>query len=150
MNNMIFISGLNANSPKEIYRQIAFQATRQTHINHDYLYDILSCVSKIDNPGIGRGLAVPQGRVAKINEPLHVLATLNNPVDFDSLDHEPVDLVFAVLSPQNDVKGHLSRLAYVSRLLKDESFCDCLRGCESEEALKAVFLNLDIQMPMAA
>lgn len=150
MDNMIFISGLNANSPKEVYRQIAFQMTRQTQINHDFIYDILCCVSKLDNAGIGHGLAVPQGRVAALREPLYIVATLNNAVDFDSLDHEPVDLVFAVLSPQNDVKGHLSRLAHVSRLLKDAAFCNCLRGCESEDALKAVFMNMDVQLPKAA
>jgi PTS system nitrogen regulatory IIA component len=150
MNNMIFISGLNANSPREVYRQIANQATRQTRINHDFLYDVLCYLNKVDNPGIGHGLAVPQGRIASIHEPLHILATLNNPTDFDSLDHQPVDLLFAVLSPQKDVKGHLSRLAYVSRLLKDSTFCDCLRGCDSEEALQAVFLNSDFELPMAA
>lgn len=150
MNNLVFVTGLNAKSPKEVFRQIAMQAAGQIGVEPPLFYDALCILHKEDHSGIGRGLAVPQGRLPFLEYPCYVLATLNNAVDFDSLDHMPVDLVFCVLSPEQDVKGHLSRLAHISRLLKDDALCDRVRGCESEDAAKAVLMAEDIPALRAA
>lgn len=154
IDNLYYVTGLNANSVKEAYRHIATQTSSQIDpsINLDatWLMDVLTIVSKQDHPGIGRGIAVPQGRVPHLKEPMHIIATLGRAIDFDAIDHEPVDLIFVVLSPEEDVRGHLSRLAYVSRMLKDDALCDRLRGCDSTEAMQSLLVNEDLPLLKAA
>ena len=147
IDHLYSLAGLNVNSPREAFRQIAIQLSKHMSIEPQRLYDALCVINKQDHAGIGRGLAVPQGRVPFLTQPLHLIATLKKSINFDSLDHMPVDLIFIVLSPEKDVKGHLSRLAYISRMLKDDDLCDRLKGCETTDAMQA--LLLDSNMPYA-
>ena len=59
-------------------------------------------------------------------------------MDFDSIDDRPVDLVFMLLAPENAGADHLKALAKVSRLLRDQTMCEKLRGTDSADALYAL------------
>ena len=68
-----------------------------------------------------------------------VFARMDQPIAFDSIDDEPVDLIFLLLAPEGAGADHLKALARVSRLLRDRSVCTKLRGCESADAIYALF-----------
>ncbi|MCG8543364.1 MAG: PTS sugar transporter subunit IIA, partial [Alphaproteobacteria bacterium] len=65
-------------------------------------------------------------------------ARLETPIDFDSIDEQPVDLIFMLLAPENAGADHLKALARVSRLLRDPAMCEKLRGAEQADALYAL------------
>ena len=67
-----------------------------------------------------------------------VFARLEKPIDFDSVDEQPVDLVFLLLAPESAGADHLKALARVSRLFRDRAICEKLRGTDSSEAIYAL------------
>jgi PTS system nitrogen regulatory IIA component len=70
-----------------------------------------------------------------------LFARLEHPVDFESIDEQPVDLVFLLLAPEGAGADHLKALARVSRLLRDRSICEKLRGADQAEALYALLTD---------
>jgi len=67
-----------------------------------------------------------------------MFARLEKPIDFQSIDEQPVDLIFLLLAPETAGADHLKALARVSRLLRDKTVCDKLRGTDQDEALYAL------------
>ncbi|MDQ2090361.1 PTS sugar transporter subunit IIA [Marimonas arenosa] len=78
--------------------------------------------------GVGRGVALPHARVEGIDKVLGIFVMLEQPVDFESVDRQPVDLAFALFAPKEDGVEHLKALARVSRTLRDENICQKLRA----------------------
>lgn len=96
---------------------------------------------KLGSTGFGRGVAIPHARAKGINRPLVVLLRLESAVDFKAADDMPVDLVFAMLSPENAGATHLHALAAISRLVRDEVMHQALMNAPDAEALYAVLNN---------
>lgn len=97
---------------------------------------------KLGSTGFGRGVAIPHARIEGINRPMTVFLRLDAPVDFDSADDLPVELVFGLLSPASAGATHLHALAEISRLMRDEALQEALLGAESAEALYALLTNV--------
>ncbi len=76
-----------------------------------------------------------------------MFARLEKPVDFDSIDDEPVDLVFLLLAPEGAGADHLKALARVSRIMRDREFCDKLRGSDNPDALYALLIESGFVAP---
>ncbi|MEX6631976.1 PTS sugar transporter subunit IIA [Hyphococcus lacteus] len=93
---------------------------------------------QLGSTGVGDGVAIPHGKMDDLKKIVGVLARVETPVTFDSVDDQPVDLVFMLLAPANATAAHLKALAKVSRLLRDPEARDALRGAESAEALFAI------------
>ena len=92
---------------------------------------------------MGSGIAIPHGKLLELNQMIGCFASLNNPVDFESLDGKPVDLIFVLLAPELAGADHLKALAQVSRLLRDTRRCDRLRLATTREKI----FNLLMQSP---
>ncbi len=144
MQRLHVISGLTVNSPKEAFRHIAFNVGARTGIEPSKLYDALCILEKQDRSGIGDGVAIPHGKLPFLTHPVIAVARLNRAVDFEAVDRVPVDLVFVVLSPEDDGPLHLKRLASVSRMARDKAFCERLRGSTSEDAVRAVLMDSEM------
>ena len=99
--------------------------------------DALMDREQLGSTGVGEGVAIPHGKIEGLSKITGVLARLEHPVDFDSVDAQPVDLVFLLLAPEDATAAHLKALAKVSRLLRDEDARAALRGAETAEALYA-------------
>lgn len=97
---------------------------------------------KLGSTGFGRGVAIPHARIEGINRPVTVFLRLASPVDFDSADDLPVELVFGLLSPASAGATHLHALAEISRLMRDEALQEALLGADSPEALYALLTNV--------
>ncbi|MFK9781008.1 PTS sugar transporter subunit IIA, partial [Escherichia coli] len=78
--------------------------------------------------GVGHGVAIPHGRIPGLDRLHGLFARLETPIDFDAIDNLPVDLIFVLLAPETAGADHLKALARVSRLLRDKSMCEKLRG----------------------
>lgn len=85
--------------------------------------------------GLGRGVALPHARVSTVDQPTAALVRLAEPVDFDAIDKQRVDLLFALLVPEASTDEHLRILRALAEMFRDEQFCERLRASESAEEM---------------
>lgn len=78
--------------------------------------------------GVGQGIALPHARLDGLDGVVGLFMRLEKPLDFDSVDRQPVDLIFALLAPQDAGVEHLKALALVSRTMRDGAMCSKLRA----------------------
>ena len=78
--------------------------------------------------GVGHGVALPHARMDGIEEVCGAFVLLEKPVDFDAVDRQPVDLVFALFAPREAGVEHLKALALISRTLRDKNVCAKVRA----------------------
>lgn len=88
--------------------------------------------------GVGMGIALPHARLAGLPKVCGLFVRLEKPIDFDSVDRLPVDLVFALLAPASAGVDHLKALALVSRLMRDASVCAKLRANSDPSTLYTI------------
>lgn len=88
--------------------------------------------------GFGGSVAIPHAKVSGIDECVGVVIRLENPVEYRAHDGRPVDLIFALFSPEKGGAVHLKALAEVSRLLRDEEMVTKIRGADNADAIYAL------------
>jgi PTS system nitrogen regulatory IIA component len=88
--------------------------------------------------GVGQGVALPHARLGGLDEVVGVFILLERPIDFDSVDRLPVDLVFGLFAPEDAGVEHLKALALVSRTLRDAGICGKLRANPDPAKLHAI------------
>src|ERR1017187_1069044 len=74
---------------------------------------------ELGSTGMGGGVAIPHARIADVKKPFGIFARLKSAIEFDSIDHQPVDLVFLLLLPTASAGEQLNALAMVARRLRD-------------------------------
>jgi PTS system nitrogen regulatory IIA component len=92
------------------------------------IFDALQERESLGPTGVGHGVALPHARLNSLTEVQGAFLRLEKPIDFDSADRQPVDLVFALFAPADTGVAHLKALALVSRTLRDETLCAKLRA----------------------
>jgi nitrogen PTS system EIIA component len=93
---------------------------------------------RLGSTGVGRGIAIPHGRIAALPHIVSVFARLDEPINFDALDEEPVSLIFLLLAPEHAGADHLKALARISRLLREPDTIEKLRASKERAALYSV------------
>ena len=123
-------------SKKRLFETIAGIISKdQPSMDYDDLFDQLIAREKLGSTGLGQGIAIPHCRTANCPQPLETLLTLEDPVDFDSPDDAPVDLLFVLLVPEAANQEHLDILAHVARLFSQPEFCAQLRAADNDADL---------------
>nr|WP_255536340.1 PTS sugar transporter subunit IIA [Pacificimonas pallii] len=96
---------------------------------------------RVGSTAFGGGFAVPHARLSGLDNVVGAFAVLTRPVDLRALDGEPVDLVYALISPEEAGADHLKALAAVSRLMRDNALVEKLRGASSADAAHALLVT---------
>ncbi|EIZ81135.1 PTS system, nitrogen regulatory IIA component [Novosphingobium sp. Rr 2-17] len=96
----------------------------------------------LGSTGFGRRIAIPHARMPDLTRPVAAFIRLTSPVEFDSADGMPVDLVFGLLSPEGAGATHLHALAAISRMMRDERMHTALLAAPSSEALYSLLSNV--------
>ena len=109
----------------------------------DTLFHSLVARERLGSTGIGDGIAIPDCRAPGFKRIHGCLIKLSKPVDFDAIDDEPVDLIFALVVPEEKNDEHLATLARVAALLQNESSRQSLRQCSSNEELFNTAIQLE-------
>ncbi|WP_298727150.1 PTS IIA-like nitrogen regulatory protein PtsN [uncultured Ferrovibrio sp.] len=135
------VANLKANSKKQALQELSARAARITGQHERVIFDTLLERERLGTTGVGNGIAIPHGRLPGLDKLYGLFARLERPVDFDSIDEMPVDLIFLLLAPESAGADHLKALARVSRLLRDKAVCEKLRGAESADALYALLTD---------
>lgn len=110
-------------------------AEDQPHINAEDVFQRLVARERLGSTGIGAGIAIPHCRFPTDGATLGALITLKDPVDFDSVDNAPVDIVFAMVVPENTDAAHLQTLASLAEALQQEGYVEQLRSADSNREL---------------
>lgn len=88
---------------------------------------------KLGSTGLGHGVALPHARLSKLHAPMACFFKLNKPIDYESPDQQPVDLVIGLFVPEDAREEHLKLLSHIAQLMSDESLRDALRSCNSPQ-----------------
>jgi len=110
-------------------------ATGTARLGWNEIFDSLVSREKLGSTGLGRGVALPHGRIASLDKPVCAFLKLDAAVDFDAADGQPVDLVFALLVPEDSTEEHLQVLSLVAELFSNPGFCSSIRACETDTCL---------------
>ena len=132
------IAQLRVGNKKQALQEVARRAALATGIAERRIYDVLNERERLGTTGIGRGVAVPHGKLNELTGLYAMFARLDRPIPFDAIDNQPVDLLFVLLAPENAGAEHLRALARISRLLRDDATCEKLRGTDNADALYAL------------
>ena len=129
---------LKATSKKRLLQDLAEMAETVYGLPAETVYKSLMEREGLGPTGVGRGVAIPHARFEGVNRVIGLFARLEKPVDFESIDRQPVDLVFALFAPKDAGVEHLKALALVSRTMRDAATCAKLRANDDPAALHAV------------
>src|SRR5436189_6203420 len=132
------IPALRVNSKKQLLHELAAKAGELSGQSERAILEILQQREKLGSTGVGNGIAIPHGKLAKLDHLFGLFARLDRPIDFEALDDQPVDLVFLLLAPENAGADHLKALARVARLLRDPDIAHKLRASRDVDAVYAV------------
>jgi PTS system nitrogen regulatory IIA component len=132
------IPALKVNGKKQALQEVAAKAAELTGQSDRAILEILLQREKLGSTGVGNGVAIPHGKLPKLNKVFGLFARLDRQIDFEALDGQPVDLVFLLLAPEGAGADHLKALARVARLLRDPDVARKLRDSRDAEALYAV------------
>jgi nitrogen PTS system EIIA component len=143
------LASVKASGKKALLAELASRAATVFKLDDRRLFDRLLERERLGSTGIGSGIAIPHARLTTLAKPVGLFARLANPVDFESIDERPVDIVFLLVAPESAGADHLKALARVSRLLRDRSLVEKLRATESADALYALLVE-SVQAQSAA
>jgi PTS system nitrogen regulatory IIA component len=132
------IPALKVNGKKQALHELAAKAAELSGLSERTIFETLMQREKLGSTGVGSGIAIPHGKLAKLNKLFGVFARLERPIDFEALDGQAVDLVFLLLAPEGAGADHLKALARVARLLRDPDVAHKLRDSRDVEALYSV------------
>ena len=135
------IPALKVNGKKQALQEIAAKAAELTGQNDRAILEILLQREKLGSTGVGNGVAIPHGKIAKLAGVFGLFARLDRPVDFEALDGAPVDLIFLLLAPEGAGADHLKALARVARLLRDQEVARTLRQSRDADMIYAVLAH---------
>lgn len=102
------------------------------------IFDSLVARERLGGTGLGHGVALPHGRLKESRQPVGAFVQLADGVDFDAVDKQPVDILFALLVPEKCTSEHLQILALLAQMFSDKNLRAELRAADSSEALYAL------------
>src|SRR4029079_14968256 len=132
------LPALKVQGKKQLLQELAHAASDIVGVEARTIFETLLQREKLGSTGLGQGIAIPHGKLKGVNRVFGMFARLATPIDFDSVDGQPVDLVFLLLAPEHAGADHLKALAKISRLLRDGEFAAKLRGTGTAEGLYAI------------
>lgn len=142
------IPALKANSKKQVLQEMAIKAAKLTGLPERDIFEVILQRERLGSTGVGHGIAIPHGKLTKIDNIVGVFARLETPVDFEALDDQPVDIIFMLLAPEGAGADHLKALSRIARVLRDQDLVAKLRATDSASAIYA-FINQDQQSTAA-
>lgn len=128
-------------SKKRLFQDLADIASSVYGLDAVAAVDALQERENLGPTGVGHGVALPHARIAGVDDVTGVFLRLEKSLDFDAVDRQPVDLIFALFAPKDSGVEHLKALALVSRTLRDGSVCAKLRANTEPETLYALLVE---------
>lgn len=123
---------------RDVLERLAGKVAALTSYPAQEIFDALNDRESLGSTGLGNGIAVPHGKLPGLPRVVAVFIKLTDPVDFDSVDDRPVDLVMMLLAPMGAGADHLKALARVARILRTDAVAESLRRATDPARLYSI------------
>lgn len=134
-------SAVHCSSKKRALEIISEIAAEHLDQNPQPLFECMLTREKMGSTGIGHGIAIPHGRINNSDQAIAILIQCQDPIQFDAIDNQPVDLLFALLVPNAQCKEHLKTLSSMAERLNNKQVCKQLRTAKSDEELYQIMTH---------
>jgi PTS system nitrogen regulatory IIA component len=124
-------------------------AKNAPQLSRNEIFDSLISREKLGSTGLGKGVAIPHGRLSALQRPVCAFIKLDQPIEFDAVDGLPVDLVFGLIVPEDSTDDHLQILAGIAALFSNPAFCNAVRECGNDACLLQLLTQRDVQQKTA-
>lgn len=135
-------------SKKRLFQELGEIAAQAWGMQAAIVVDGLQERESLGPTGVGHGIALPHARLEDLSKIAGIFLRLEKPLDYDSVDRQPVDLVFCLLAPKDSGVDHLKALALVSRTMRDQGIVSKLRANTDPAKLHAILT--EAKAPQAA
>ncbi len=135
-------------SKKRLFQELGELVSGCYGLSSSLAVDGLQERESLGPTGVGHGIALPHARLEDLDRIVGVFIRLEKPLDYDSVDRQPIDLVFALFAPKDSGVDHLKALALVSRTMRDQAVLSKLRA--NTDAAKLHAILTESRAPQAA
>jgi fructose-specific phosphotransferase system IIA component len=134
---------LKAENKEDLIKKLCEKVEKNYAVSSGMLYEVILERESHGTTGIGNGVAIPHGRAEKLREIIIVLATLEDPVSYESIDGEDVKLVFMLLVPEGNNLVYLKLLSQVSIICNDKNTRTSLMNGDSADEILQIVRDFD-------
>jgi len=138
----IFID-TEVSSKKKLLELIANITADQTQLSESTIYANLLNRERLGSTGLGQGFAVPHARLPELQNTIGCFFRLKQPVNFESPDNLPVDLVFTIIIPQEATEEHLLILSSLARIFSKAEVCEAIRAAANREEIEKIIQSAE-------
>ena len=137
------VSGVTVSSKKRALEAVSslLAEVSDVELSDVEIFDGLIARERLGSTGLGHGVAIPHGRFQSVSKALGVFIKIDEPIDFDAIDGEPVDLIFALMVPEECTDEHLQLLASLAEMFSDAGVREGLRQSGSSEELQHILCH---------
>jgi PTS system nitrogen regulatory IIA component len=132
------IPAIRVNGKKQALQELSERAAEVSGLPAREIFDAILQRERLGSTGVGDGIAIPHGKLAKCRRIFGVFARLERAIDFEALDGLPVDLIFLLIAPESAGADHLKALAMIARVLRNAALAGQLRATRDSDSLYAV------------
>ncbi|XQW84579.1 PTS IIA-like nitrogen regulatory protein PtsN [Thalassotalea piscium] len=130
------LCAVQATSKKRILELICDTASAELEDFSTYeLLTSLMAREKMGSTGIGNGIAIPHGRLINSEKAVAIVATSEEPIEFDAIDSRPVDIFIALFVPEQQCEEHLATLQNIAKLFTDKQLCKQIRKSTTSQEI---------------
>ena len=137
--NIIFDN--ESTSKKRIFERVGLLFENNQQIARSTVFDSLFAREKLGSTGLGKGVAIPHGRIAKLRDATAMFVKATHPIPFDAPDGMPVNLIFVLLVPDRATDLHLQILGELAQMFSEAPFRDNLLTCDDAASIHQLFCD---------
>ncbi len=128
-------------SKKRVFERVGLLFENNQQIARSQVFDSLFTREKLGSTGLGQGVAIPHGRIAKLRDATAAFVKTSHPIPFDAPDSQPVNLIFVLLVPERATDLHLQILGELAQMFSDQQFRNRLLACEDGACMHQLFYD---------
>jgi PTS system nitrogen regulatory IIA component len=133
---------VQSGNKEQVLQKVSELFTQQLpQLNAQTIFAHLIMREKLGSTGIGHGVAIPHARIDSLTRPYGIFLQLGNPIDFNAGDHHCVDLIFALIVPQEANETHLQILSTLAQYFSEDDFRSLCRQARDTKTLYDLITN---------
>lgn len=133
-----------ASSKKRVIQNLSqVLATNTTVTTASEIFQALFDRERLGSTGLGKGVAIPHARIPGLTHTIAAMLTLDNPVNYESADKQPIDIAFGLLVPEDEDEHHLEYLSQLVTVFRNLDTCQQIRDAKNAEQIFELLLSID-------
>jgi len=125
-------------SKKRLLEFIARTVPAQLNLSQKKLYNNLLDRERLGSTGLGKGFAIPHARLENLDTTMACFIRLDQPINFEAPDNQPVDLIFTIIIPENATDEHLNILSSLAKIFSRSEICEAIRNADSVDEVARI------------